>query len=172
MNVSALAPAYDLSRTTSGNNAGSASTGGNPAPFLTTEDAATLERIDGFSSISVLESNAGGLSQAEWVSRDRHDGDITGSLSQYMPAASLRNSDTSFMESLPGTQTASEAVSANPDADSLAMNIYVGRNDGTLTGDITTGFLNTMLSAPQQSASVGSLFRAVRMTVRHPLSQL
>ncbi len=81
---------------------------------------------------------------------------MTGDLAQYMPEASLTASDDLLLEKMTGTSSVGAAMGSSEQAFLLGMNIASDRQDGSLTGDISAGYLNGLLATAQQVEMQGS----------------
>jgi hypothetical protein len=127
-------------------NANSADTS---TPFLTPNDISTLERLYGKSNLTELEADPNGLDALNVVNNIRKNG-VQGDITTFMPAANLTSSDASLLENLTGTTTIAAAVASSSDALSLALNISGNRQDGSLVGNVSTGYLQNILTNSTQ----------------------
>ncbi len=123
--------------------------------YLTQDDLKTLDQMYGANSLAELEANPDSRTFAENIGRMRESGAIVGSLQKYVPAANLTSSDQVLLEQLTGQATVAAAISSSQDAASLALNIGMARQQGTLTGALTATFLEGFLPASAQAASSG-----------------
>ena len=163
MNISAISPVYDANSTsttpTNTTNSTSASTSTDSTDsltqFLTPNDISTLERLYGESSVTDMEADpnaAGALSAVNNVRKNGFQGDIT----TFFPEANLTSSDVALLEQTTGTTSINAAIaSGGSDAISLMMNISDDRRDGSLKGDITTGYLQNLLGVSEQMENAG-----------------
>jgi len=164
MNISAISPVYHASNSTSttptnttNSTAASTSTDSTDSltKFLTPNDISTLERLYGESSVTDLEADpnaAGALSAVNNVRKNGFQGDIT----TFFPEANLTSSDVALLEQTTGTTSINAAIaSGGSDAISLMMNISDDRRDGSLKGDVTTGYLQNLLGVSEQMENAG-----------------
>jgi len=123
--------------------------------FLQAGDASAVERIFGQTSLAGLESDPNGLAALQTINIERGDG-VTGSIASFVPAAALTPTDASLLESITGTKTIASAVSSQNGQD-LLDNIAFSRENGSLTGNVTTAFLQNILTAANVSEAAGGV---------------
>lgn len=131
----------------SGKTAAGASNQTDPAlPFLTADDIKLEERLFGKSDLAALEADTQSSQALKWVNQNRASGVIQGSLAPYVPGGGLTDADAAFFEKLTGTKSLSAALESSSDARGLIWQVSGSREVGTLTGDLTAGFLNNYLA--------------------------
>jgi len=127
---------------------------GSEYPFLSATDISTLERATGTTTLAQLQQvDSETLS---YLNLGREQGTVTGALAPHLPTSYLTASDDLLLEKATGTTSLAAALSSSSDASSLALNIGFGREDGSLTGPISAGYLSGLLSASDQLEDAGS----------------
>ncbi len=153
MNITALSETYvpNTSPLTSGK-----ATAADPnTTFLQAGDASAVERIFGESSLAQAEANPDSLTTLQWLNRTRENG-YTANVGDYLPEAELTTSDTALIEKVTGT-TSLEAAGSTTSGNDLILNIAFSRENGSLTGNVSTAFLGNILTAAKFSEGIGGI---------------
>ena len=150
-----------------------------PEDYLTDGDVKMIERLSGTTTLADAELNPNAKALAVSLGTKRQNGWIQGDASQYYGYAQLTDSDAKMIESMTGTTTVIDAMfKADANVTGLVMDIAQDRGDGSLSGDVTTDYLqkivdfdNTQLayvkghgmslSASGISVSIDTLNRAI-----------
>jgi hypothetical protein len=153
--IGAYSPSINTSAAVNKSAAANAAVPDSALPLVTSDDVAILARFYGKSDLKALEADPSTLTALTALNGARARGDVQGSLANYMPTASLTDSDVALFEQMTGTTSIQAASNSSFDASALMLQVGASRQNGSLTGDLTPGYLNDYLAA-SQSASASS----------------
>jgi hypothetical protein len=101
-----------------------------------------------------VEATPNGLVAVKVIDNIRKNG-VQGDIATFLPEANLTSSDASLLEKTTGTTTLAAAVASSTDALSLTLNISGNRQDGSLVGDVSRGYLQNLLAYSNQLDAAG-----------------
>jgi hypothetical protein len=156
--IGAYSPSINTSAAVNKSTAANAAVPDSALPLVTYDDVAILDRFYGKSDLEALEADPStltALTALTALNGARTRGDVQGSLANYMPTASLTDSDVALFEQMTVTTSIQAASNSSFDASALMLQVGTSRQSGSLTGDLTPGNLNDYLAA-SQSASASS----------------
>jgi len=117
-----------------------------PDDYLTDGDVKMIERLSGTTTLADAELNPNAKALAVSLGTKRQNGWIQGDASQYYGYAQLTDSDAKMIESMTGTTTVIDAMfKADANVTGLVMDIAQDRGDGSLSGDVTTDYLQKLV---------------------------
>jgi len=117
-----------------------------PEEYLTDSDVKMIERLSGTTTLADAELNPNAKALAVSLGTKRQNGWIQGDASQYYGYAQLTDSDAKMIESMTGTTTVIDAMfKADGNVTGLVMDIAQDRGDGSLSGDVTTDYLQKLV---------------------------
>jgi hypothetical protein len=104
------------------------------------------------------------------VNGDRKNG-AQGDITTFFPEANLTSSDVALFETMTGTTNISAALtSGGENMTSLLIDISSDREDGSLKGDVTTGYLQNLLGVSVQMENAGQYGLSRDVTIASPSS--
>ena len=142
--VSASASIYPIASTS----ATTSTTTKKPEDFLTDADVKMIEYVSGTTSLDAAEQDPNAKILAVSLGTKRENGSVQGDVSKNYFYSQLTSSDAKMIESMTGTTNIIDAMNSknSVDVQGLAFEIALDREQGSLTGTITTDYLNNLVA--------------------------
>jgi hypothetical protein len=139
-------PISAANASTASSNRNSATTGANSDSFLIPSDDSLLEYVTGTTSLNAALRNPHAKVLANEISYGREHGYAQGDYTEYI-GGNLTASDAKMFESMTGTTNIVDATATgSQDIGSLETDVALDRQDGSLSGNLTPGYINNIIS--------------------------